>query len=493
MVDLTSLFRPYQLSRFHAAGTTRVVAMRLVLISFLCVLSLAVVGAQPSGLRIIPTAGTTTSIEQYGITWYFDSEVEYGQFVNGDYWVVGPVTITDIDPSFEDYGYGGRNGTMVNPEVGAQGYDAYRDPTYGTIGYRAELNLEADPGLPATIDVSSSVVSSIGRSGSGERLRPLLQTAAVLTVLSERPPEDAFRPPLIGSDKPIYRWADVDLASIPAFEPVSGVPSDISRHINNFQRPWILHRSGWQGRYLHPRNNMSDYHGDIGRELSAGGVLLLMNVDRRDELIQNYIQVGIDYYAMAANGSGTSAFWSWPVIFAGAMLGDSTMENMFINEQNQTIAREDDHLYRVATQQRSNVESDIVPAGKTWTGKDVAWRQDTSNSNCYEQEHLHPTEWSAVSSAYSCSQSLHTRETYRRINSPAMAGMALAAAVLEMQDKYLQPELFFAYAERWMEEDLSDSAHDVYGGNQYTSDNSEYGSTTSDFVDNFWEIHYPRN
>jgi hypothetical protein len=34
--------------------------------------------------------GTESSIEQYGITWTFDKEYQCGQFVNGDYWVLGP-------------------------------------------------------------------------------------------------------------------------------------------------------------------------------------------------------------------------------------------------------------------------------------------------------------------------------------------------------------------------------------------------------------------
>ena len=37
-------------------------------------------------------------ITQYGITWTFDKPARVGQFVNGDYYVVGPVTIKALDP-----------------------------------------------------------------------------------------------------------------------------------------------------------------------------------------------------------------------------------------------------------------------------------------------------------------------------------------------------------------------------------------------------------
>src|SRR5689334_7745850 len=33
------------------------------------------------------------SLSQYGITWTFDRPVRTGQFVNGDWYVVGPVTV----------------------------------------------------------------------------------------------------------------------------------------------------------------------------------------------------------------------------------------------------------------------------------------------------------------------------------------------------------------------------------------------------------------
>ena len=39
-----------------------------------------------------------SSLSQYGMTWTFDKPARVGQFVNGDFYVVGPVTITEITP-----------------------------------------------------------------------------------------------------------------------------------------------------------------------------------------------------------------------------------------------------------------------------------------------------------------------------------------------------------------------------------------------------------
>ena len=39
------------------------------------------------------------SVSQWGITWTFDKPARVGQFVNGDFYVVGPVTVVKIDPA----------------------------------------------------------------------------------------------------------------------------------------------------------------------------------------------------------------------------------------------------------------------------------------------------------------------------------------------------------------------------------------------------------
>jgi hypothetical protein len=39
------------------------------------------------------------SVSQYGITWEFDKPALTGQFITGDWWVVGPVTVVKITPA----------------------------------------------------------------------------------------------------------------------------------------------------------------------------------------------------------------------------------------------------------------------------------------------------------------------------------------------------------------------------------------------------------
>ena len=39
------------------------------------------------------------SVAQYGITWTFDKPHAVGQFVTGDWWVIGPATVVSVTPS----------------------------------------------------------------------------------------------------------------------------------------------------------------------------------------------------------------------------------------------------------------------------------------------------------------------------------------------------------------------------------------------------------
>lgn len=40
-----------------------------------------------------------SELSQYGITWKFDKAYPSGRFVNGDHWVVGPITVVSITPA----------------------------------------------------------------------------------------------------------------------------------------------------------------------------------------------------------------------------------------------------------------------------------------------------------------------------------------------------------------------------------------------------------
>ena len=117
------------------------------------------------------SAAPSSSVSQHGITWTFDQPYEVGQFVNGDYWVVGPVTINSISPAYD----GSSNGWEVNPSVGLyHGFDG------GCKNGRFDSGLV--PSLPYTS--TTGVVESIVKTISSTSSQSCVKTAGVLTVLS---------------------------------------------------------------------------------------------------------------------------------------------------------------------------------------------------------------------------------------------------------------------------------------------------------------------
>ena len=45
------------------------------------------------------SADERAEVSQYGITWTFDEPRRVGRFVNGDWWVMGPVTVVRVTPT----------------------------------------------------------------------------------------------------------------------------------------------------------------------------------------------------------------------------------------------------------------------------------------------------------------------------------------------------------------------------------------------------------
>lgn len=293
------------------------------------------------------SAATTDHITQYGITWTFDSPREYGQFANGDYWVVGPVTIINIAPlSLVEAGGRIRNGAMINPVQG-DGHEGYDNMGVGQDMYRASLNA-ARPNAsnlsqsnPLNLPVNSSLVSSIGLDTFGYG-NTVLKTAAILTVLPAPAPSGSFRPAYSGVSKKLFNKSDLDYSLLKKLAPVGNMP-ELTAVERMFERPWIDHCIDWVGRAFHPVENMIDTElGSPGYGMTmahqAGEASLMLNLNftdaQKETLLIRFVQLGIDNYGLVTNGygwygaGGHASGRKWPILFAGIMLGDNAMKSI---------------------------------------------------------------------------------------------------------------------------------------------------------------------
>lgn len=281
-----------------------------------------------------PPATGATTVSQWGVTWTFASARQVGQFCNGDWWVVGPVTVTSIDPPCVVSNGRTINGSMINPPMtGEAGYDSalYANYAGGDHVYVASLNVARS--MPLVVTAQSSLVSTISQigpdpSGSASEIR----TAAVLTVLSAPPPADAFRPPYCGSIKTIWRESQLDYGSLATLTPAPGGPT-LTDCKAQFDRVWLDHCPHWTSGHIHPVLNMPSYYRDFTTWEGNAALRLncnYTNAQKRDLLVR-FVQLGIDWYGQyrvqtepwGVNGHCNGR--KFPILFAGKVLGDAGM------------------------------------------------------------------------------------------------------------------------------------------------------------------------
>ncbi len=376
-----------------------------------------------------------TSVTQYGITWTFDADYEIGQYANGDYWVIGPVTISSITPESS----GGRNGSVVDPP--ATKTQAWDDRLY----YYEASHLA---NLPLTLQAGQCIVTveSDSTPPTGAYFAPL-QTAAVLTCVSSNMGNGThFRPHFAGSSpKNSYAVADLNLNILPAVSIPNSTPN-ISAYEAKFQRIWLDHFSSWTGRQLHPQDNMDNYGREIGNTSQTGGLLLTTDAVS-NQLIYNYVQTGIDLYGQMINGStwnsdgGHMNGRKLPIVLAGMLLNDSAMMspgNSF---------GEDGHTY-------------YGTGGIVLFGKDcVSPYQDAGCSGSGAKDCKDPDEL------------IDACDDYRICcTSPTWVGAALATHMVNGKANW-NHDAFFDYVDRWID------------------DGSGAGGDDADFINEMWTVY----
>lgn len=281
----------------------------------------------------------SSQISQHGITWTFDKAYRAGRFINGDWWVQGPVTMINISPASTVSGARTINGSMINPSPQNGNHQGYDSAMYANE-YEAARNAarpnqnSLSAANPLTLPVNSSLISTI--SIAAEANRPQLKTAAILTVLAAPPPAGSFRPPYCGTDKTTrYNISQLNYSLLQSLTPTASTPT-LAAVERYFERPWIDHIPGWSAGYQHPEDNMPNYGREIATQVGIGALMLHLNFSNDDKrtLLIRYIQLGIDLYGIIQNGGinnwepdgGHASGRKWPILFAGLMLDDAKMK-----------------------------------------------------------------------------------------------------------------------------------------------------------------------
>ncbi len=416
-----------------------------------------------------------SQITQFGITWTFDKPYQVGQFVNGDYWVIGPVTITSITPVSSTVSGRTINGSMVNPKGGiqVQGYDSAMYANYGSPAttYNSSLNFAQgiSPETPKTLAPGSSLVSTISVEKAGAR--PQLTTAAVLTVLSEIPPTGAFRPAYSGSNKTIkYLLSQVKREILPSLKRTSGAPTPVSKAWG-FERPWLDHVSEWTGRYCHPVQNLPDYGSDIGIRSLEGALALYLDYPQQEKelLMIRYIQLGIDLYGIWQNGGswrpngGHSLGRKLPISLAAVLLDDPEMKARILNSK-PTDFDENGGTYHSVKHNRVLFGQAITCGGEYEYWRSVAF--DKGSRTC-------PDPYQQIDGGRTPGGSYQ----YCCLSMP-WKGTALAVMLVPEVRQIWKNESFFSYVDRWVASGAwsqTDTCAPLPGGTTETNFLARYG------------------
>jgi hypothetical protein len=418
------------------------------------------------------------SVSQYGITWTFEGTARVGRFVTGDYYVVGPVTVTAIDPKplygnevpkdtiddKERQEYGGENRRLdekekaalkANPNYCRNGSVLNIPPVLRKSGFDSRVRHRLyDPAmttrLPIKMSPGDALVSTIskGKLKRNTHYSPV-GAVAILTCLKEPVPADAFRPGYMDPEKTIYLARNLKRELLPRLAKVEKTP-DPAKLAKYFSKPWLeynLFHEDWA-----PHQASRGYGQGLSR--IGGSVALVLCLDftpeEKEPLLIGYCQFGIDLFGMLKRGhKGWEAYGGWnsghkhPIILAGVLLGDDKMAS-----PSKTFPKASFH------------EDEQTGYGRTWRGAPVMFLGHSGvdaasgkgrtrrNKDWGPYEHKHPSKWHARN---------WQSESYRRCcNSRTWQGTALACRLMALE-KYWAHDAFFDYVDRWMSEDETEA------------------------------------
>jgi hypothetical protein len=391
------------------------------------------------------TAEAATSVTRSAITWTFSADKTVGQYANGEWWVVGPVTIINISP--KSIVSGGRtiNGSTINPdsaEYPIHGFDSAMAET--GLGYNAGANVGRPGGKdisaanPLVVQNGSSLISCVSHPVSTNR--PTITDISILTVVASAPPAGSFRPPYCGNDKTHY-WNKSNLRyNILQKLTLSGAPT-VSEAADYFENPWFELATESSGRYYHPANHQPEYGRDMAWKLGDALLALHLNYTdaQKEPLYVALVQWGIDLYGCATTGArwadngGHNAGRKGGLVMAGLALNDPKIL-AYANAKNPSgfIFAEDRQTWYV-------MQSDVGRA---------LYQGDGRQRDPYIQADVGIPEWGEKHASQPDRDGRNWSTFYRDINYVAHLGEALAIRLTAGGYQAWNWPAFFDYTDR---------------------------------------------
>jgi hypothetical protein len=458
-------------------------------------------------LEDLPLRETVT---QYGITWSFEKPAHVGQFINGDHYVVGPVTVTALEPKplfgaevpkaqldhmdkERPENLRVRNGFMVNPPAQMRvAYDSgvrnWFDPS---LIQKLPVTLKPGDSMVATVSMPKGLVLHAQLRNNIERgvddSSPI-RTAAVLTCLDAPLPLDAFRPAFCGRQPRVYLARDLRRDLLPRGA-TPGAPaalpaslSNVRQYVRFTQRPWV--GTCFFG-FEEPVENMPQYGLEYGRVVGLSALLLCTSLSpaEKEPLLINLVQVGLDLGGLVRAGHPGWTCWGGhgsgrklPIVFAGILLGDDDLAN--INKSYPKV---------------SFGEDEQTAYGDCWTGAKVVFTGHSGidtptgagrsrGSGWGPYEHTPPSQWK---------DGQNTSESYRRCcTSVGWVAQALALRLMHAERKWAH-DAFFDYVDRWMFENDAESVKIIKEatGRDHDKDWARQGQAWDAFTNEMWTRH----
>ena len=439
-----------------------------------------------SGLPGVSDLPLIDSISIDGITWKFSQPVPVGRFVNGDYYVVGAVTVVNITPLPTPAN--GRHGSVLNMPVNNNSLSPF-DDRVSSNRYAPQLRVYPPFTMhPGDALISSISVNQIGdyqpwlREGEGETPDSPVRSVSVLTCLASAVSSDAFRPSYADRTQKIYYAGTMRRNLLPRVPKVTHM-IDIGTISSHFRRPWLdVCFFGFDAAVEY----QATYGREVGRSVGMATLLLMLDFTaaEKEPLLDNIVQYGIDLWGIARSGyfgwqgfGGHGTGRKWPIIFAGIMLGDAAMQT-----PDKTFP-----LLRIGEDMQTMYASGWTGAGVVYAGHQGVWngKPVSSTPSWGPYENLQPSVWA---STFAGDADYHIGEDYRRCcTSIAWIGEGLAARMMHAEDLWNHPQ-FFDYVDRWMTENDASAVAAIKSatGLDYSADWERQGQAWDPFVDDMW-------